>query len=38
LTADRESTLGRLLLFPAQCRFAYTLLEECRGTRREPSS
>jgi hypothetical protein len=38
LTADRESTLGRLLLFPSQCRFAYTLLEECRGTRREPSS
>jgi len=38
LTADRDSTLGRLLLFPAQCRFAYTLLEECRGTRREPSS
>ncbi len=38
LTADRESTLGRLLLFPAQCRFAYTLLEECRGPRREPVS
>jgi hypothetical protein len=38
LTADRESTLGRLLLFPAQCRFAYTLLEECRGARRESNS
>jgi hypothetical protein len=38
LTADRESTLGRLLLFPAQCRFAYTLLEECRGARRESDS
>jgi hypothetical protein len=38
LTADRESTLGRLLLFPAQCRFAYALLRECRGTRRESDS
>jgi len=38
VTADRESTLGRLLLFPTQCRFAYTLLEECRGARRESGS
>jgi hypothetical protein len=28
---DRESTLGRLLLFPAQCRFAYTLIADRRG-------
>jgi hypothetical protein len=32
--ADRDSALGRLLLFPAQCRVAYTLIAEVRGIRR----
>jgi hypothetical protein len=36
--ADRESALGRLLLFPAQCRFAYTLIAEVRGIRRTTPS
>ncbi|MCX6099821.1 MAG: hypothetical protein NTV92_00010 [Candidatus Bipolaricaulota bacterium] len=36
--ANRESALGRLLLFPAQCRFAYTLIAEVRGIRRTTPS
>lgn len=34
-TADRETVLGRLLLFPSQCRIAYTLREERRRSREE---
>jgi hypothetical protein len=33
-SADRESTLGRLLVFPEQCQVAYTLILERRGARR----
>ncbi len=33
-SADRESTLGRLLVFPEQCRVAYTLIHERRRARR----
>jgi hypothetical protein len=36
VTTDRETVLGRLLLFPAQCRFAYALLAECRRSQRWP--
>jgi len=36
--ADRESALGRLLLFPAQCRFAYTLMAQSHGSRCEPET
>jgi hypothetical protein len=32
--ADRDSTLGRLLVFPSQCRMAYTLSSERHATRR----
>ena len=35
---DRESALARLLLFPAQCRFAYTLMTQRRRSRHEPEN
>ncbi len=38
VTTDRETVLGRLLLFPAQCRFAYALLAEWRGAERQPAA
>lgn len=32
-SADRDAVLGRLLLFPDQCRIAYTLIEGRRGAK-----